>query len=150
MAESSSVRPWQGTALGVLDIIYTVLLFLGGLAFLAFQGLISGFLGATGGAVDVNGVKIEGVQGVLGMLAGLGMVLGVVLLGLGILHIFMTRGAFKGQKWSPILSIVFAALTVVGSLSNFDSNGALNLVAGLFTLYVAVMCVKSPYYNRAK
>lgn len=150
MAESSSVRPWQGTALGVIDIIGTVFSFLFALLFLMFQGMIASLLGAAPTAVDVNGAQIQGAQGVMAIFAGLGMVMGVVLLGFGVLGIFLARGAFKGQKWSPIVSIIFAALGIVGLLTSFSSSSVLSLVIDAFTLYVAVMCVKSPYFNKAK
>lgn len=156
MVVSSSVRPWHGTALGVIDIIATVFAFLFGLLFLMFQSVISSFFGEATGTMMVNGVQVEGVeaaeaaQGMLAVFAGFGIVIGVVLLGLGVLGIFMARGAFKGQKWSPIVSIVFAALAIVGVLTSFSNSQLFSLALNAFTLYVAVMCVKSPYFNTVK
>ncbi len=120
-----------------------------------FQSLISGFFGdgVEIGTVEVNGVQVEGAeaaQSVLEKFAGFGVVIGVVLLGLGVLGIFMARGAFKGQKWSPIVSIVFAALAIAVILTSFSNSQLFSLALNAFTLYVAVMCVKHPYFNQAK
>ena len=154
MAEKSSVRPWQGTVLGVVDIGATVILFLGGLLFLAFQGLFISVMANLSGTVDAN-VAVDGMQpavasGVFGVLAGFGAVVGVVLLGLGVLYIFMARGAFRGAKWSPIVSIVLSALAILNMLAGFTSKGAVSLVVDAFILYIAIVCVKSAYYNKAK
>lgn len=155
MVVSPLVRPWYGTALGVLDIIYTVFTFLFALLFLMFQSMISGFFAATG-TMMVNGVQVEGAEaaeaaeGMLAVFASFGIVIGVIFLGFGVLGIFMARGAFKGQKWSPIVSIVFAALAIAGMLTSFSNSQLFGLALNAFTLYVAVMCVKHPYFNQAK
>lgn len=147
MAQSvttGSGRPWQGTALGVLNIISTVFSFLFGLLFLFGGGLIGSFIG--GGELSGG----EGADGIMGFFAGFAVVIGVVLIGVGILEIFMARGAFNGQKWSVITSIVFAVLGVVSGLSNFSTAQLLSLAVCLFTLYTAVVCVKHPYYKGQK
>lgn len=141
-------RPWQGTALGVIDIIAVVFAFLFGLLFLFMQGFISSILGS--GDVVVEGVDGAAATGLMGMLAGFAMVIGVVLLLIGVLEIFMARGAFKGQKWSPITSIVLAGLAIAGMVTNFDNSQIFGLVVDVFILYLSVMCVKSPFYNKPK
>lgn len=157
MVVSPLVRPWHGTALGVIDIIATVFSFLFGLLFLMFQGLLNSFFGEATGTMMVNGVQVEGVEaaealetveGILPLLASLGIVVGVVLLGFGVLGIFMAKGAFKGQKWSPIVSIVFSALALVGILASFSNSQLFSLALNAFILYVAVMCVKNPYFKK--
>jgi len=143
-------RPWQGTALAVVDIIGTVFTFLAGIAFLFLQGMISSLLGAAPVEVSGSAEATAAVGGLMGMLAGFSAVIGIVLIAIGILLIFMTRGAFKGQKWSPIISIVFVILGIVSLVTNFTGvNGSFifSLVVDLFVLYCAVMCVKSPYFG---
>ena len=131
MAEEKSVakggnRPWQATTLGVLDSIGVVMCVL--LALLAFfmKDLFSSLLG---GGMDVT-MSMEGVDetaveavGLVGdMIASMGSVLGVIFLALAALSYFMARAVFKGKKWSPIVSLVFAILGVLGMAVNFDQS----------------------------
>lgn len=143
----TSGRPWQATFLGVLDVIATVIVFLFGILFFFMQGFISSFLDS-GFLEGAEGVDAAEAAGMMSFLGGLGAAVGVIFLGLGVLYIFMARGAFKGQKWSPILSVVFGALAVLSSLMNFSTSQILGLVINLFVIYLAVMCVKSPYFAK--
>lgn len=138
-------RPWQGTALGVLNIISVVFSFLFGLAFLFMQGIITSVFES--GNVQVEGMESVGASGMMSLLAGFTIAFGVVLLGIGILEIFMARGAFKGQKWSPIVSIVFAVLAILNGFTDFQTTTLVSLAISAFALYVAIVCVKHPYYN---
>jgi hypothetical protein len=131
-------RPWQGTALGIMDIIGVVMSFLLAIAAFALQGFFP----------------------FLALLGNFMIIFALMLIGFGILAIFMARGAFKGQKWSPILSIVFGVLgllSVLNSLftspttlaaSNTGSVIMMNIVITLFMLYCASICLKDPFYNQ--
>jgi len=146
----SQIRPWQGTALGVIDIIGTVGAFLMALVFLFFQSMFSGLgqMAAESGMPTPDSVAATGVFGFLG---GLGLVVGVVMIGFGVLAIFMAIGAFKGQKWSPIVNIVFAVLGILSLLSNmggFNSSMILSLAINVFAGYCAYICVKHPFYGK--
>lgn len=143
-AASGMKRPWQGTALAVIDIIAVVLAFMFGLLFLFMQGFISSILGS--GDIVVEGADAAAATGLMGLIAGFAMVVGVVLLLMGVLEIFMARGALKGQKWSPIVSIIFAILAVVGMLTSYDNGQVFGLAVNAFVLYLAIMCVKHPFY----
>ena len=48
--------------------------------------------------------------------AGLFIVIGVVLIGLGVLSFFIGKGLWKAQKWARIVAIIFAAVGVVLAL----------------------------------
>ena len=132
-------RPWQGTALGVINIIGTVFAFVGGLLFL----VMFGFLGAAS-----RDLPVEAAGMVTGVFGGLAIAGGIFLIALGVLYIFMARGAFKGQKWSPIVSVVFAALGIISFLTNASSEMILTLVLSAFILYLGIVCIKHPFYNR--
>jgi len=136
----ANVRPWQGTALGVVDIISAVFSFLGGGLFLLAQGLMMGFMGAA------DEVTAEGA-GAFAMFAGMGIIAGVVLIALGVLSIFMARGSFKGQKWSVIVAMVLSALGILSSLATFGGGMIFNLAINGFVLYLAYMCYKNPFYS---
>jgi len=153
MEEKSLVksgRPWQGTFLGVIDIIGVVFAFLFSILFLFLQGFISSLLSSVSTSITTNVGTANGAvvgAGLFGFLAGFSLVIGFILIGAGILGIFMARGAFKGQKWSPILAIVFAVLGLLGMLSNFSNSQITGLVIDAFIVYLGAVCVKDPYYD---
>ena len=135
---SGKKRPWQGTVLAILNIIGVVFAFIFGLLFLVLIGL----LGGVGGTMEpeMGGMFV-------GMMGGFAIGGGIFMIAIGVLLIFMARGALKGQKWSPIVSIVFAVLGILGALSAYDSSMLLTLVLNAFILYLGVMCVKHPFYK---
>lgn len=137
-------RPWEGTALGVVDIIGVVGAFLFAIMFLFLQGIFSGL-----GNVAAEQGEVA-ASGLMGMFGGFGLAVGFIFIALGILSIFMARGAFKGQKWSPIVSIVLCGLGLLSSLPNlgdFNAGFAVGLLLNIFVIYCGVMCMKSPYYK---
>lgn len=139
MSSGGGKRPWQGTALAVINIIGVVLAFIFGLMFLVLMG----FLGGVGGAMPVE------VSGMFtGLMGGLAIAGGIFMIGLGVLYIFMARGALKGQKWSPIVSVVFAALGLISGITNFGSEMIFTLLLSAFILYLGVICIKHPFYNK--
>ena len=129
-------RPWQATFLGVLSIIGAVFAFL----VMLFMAFLTFGVGA-----GVAQIGVPELTGVFNMLSGFVFVGVIIFAGLGVLAIFMARGMFKGQKWAPIVSIVFSVMALVGVLSNFDP---VILVIDAFILYLAIMCVKHPFFNR--
>jgi len=130
MAPAGDVkRPWQGTLLGILNIIGLV-----GLALLTIAAFIGGSM-------------LASLIPVWGMLGGIGMALGFIFMAIWILVFFMTRGIFKGQKWTIILSLIFTALGLLGSIMSIKTMFFSAIIyAGM--LYLEVVCLKDPYYNR--
>ena len=57
---------------------------------------------------------------------------GIVLVGLAVLSFFVGRGLWKGQKWSRIVAIIFAALAVllaiVGMVQGNIASNVISLV----------------------
>ena len=146
----SQVRPWQGTALGVIDIIGTVGAFIAALIFLAFQGMLTGIsqMAAESAVTTSESVAATGVFGFLG---SMGMVVGVIFLALGVLMIFMAIGAFKGQKWAPIVNIIFAVLGLLSLLSGMGHMGSstiISLAINVFAGYCAYICISHPFYGK--
>lgn len=141
-------RPWQGTFLGVLDVIGVVIAVLFSILFLFLQGVLTSvFNSANYAAVTTttaNGAVAAG--GFMALISGFSYAIGFVLLGSAILGIFLARGAFKGQKWSPIVSIICAVLGVLGSVANYNNSNLIGLILNLFVVYLGVMCVKNSYY----
>ena len=57
---------------------------------------------------------------------------GIILIGLAVLSFFVGRGLWKGQKWSRIVAIIFAALgallTIVGMTQGNIASNVVSLV----------------------
>lgn len=165
-------RPWEGTTLAVLDILWVVFFFLAGLALLFLQQAIPSLLKVAGGSseliqeevtkelssrgVDVSQVDIEKVnqltEGAVGILSSFGLVIGIILIGIGIFMILMARGALKGHKWSPVISLIFAAIGLLGALTSLSQGGNAVLAIAIngLIVYCAIMCLKHPYFDKNK
>jgi hypothetical protein len=127
--EITANRPWQGTTVGVLNII--------GIVFSAL--MVLGLL--LGGAAIATALEEAGMA----ILAGVGTtIIAIALIPIIILAIFITIGLFKGQKWSVIVSLVLTALSALGSVFTFNIFGI--IIYG-FVIYCLVACMKDPYYN---
>ena len=142
-------RPWEGTALGVIDIIATVFAFLGAIGFMFLQSLISGFLSSA--QITSSGVEIPASSaGLLSMFASLGIVVGIIFLALAVLSIFLARGSFKGQKWTVVVNLIFGILGLLSALSNVGTMAnqmVVNIALNAFVIYCSVMCLKNAYYK---
>lgn len=163
-------RPWQGTTLAVFDIIGVIFSFLGGLAFVFLQQAIpnllkiwdsDAFREQLNQQLSAEGVKVEDVdldkintitQGLTGILSGFGLVFAIILIGVGVFMIFKARGSLKGSKWSPIVTIIFSGLGLIGSLTTISKggNGIVGILLNGFFVYCAIMCLRSPYFDKTK
>lgn len=170
---STPVRPWQGTTLGVLSVIGTVLLFLIGIVMMfggtMFTTMMSGMSGSEysefNTAFDagieealneaktpeeramiesMRGMNPQDLEGVMGgAIQGVMIGMGIIFILLGVLYIFVSRAIFIGQKWGLIVALVFSSL---GALSIL---GGEIIIAGvnIFMIVLAVMCLKDPFYQ---
>ena len=76
---------------------------------------------------------------------------GVILLGLAVLSFFVGKGLWKGQKWSRIVAIIFAALgallSIVGMIQGQIASNIVGLVisAGIGAYLLFSSSVKSVF-----
>ena len=132
----STVRPWQGTVLGVVNIISLVMaamMFL----FLSFgSSLVAGFTQDPLVTTIMN----------FGVMVAVLFAIPFLVLG-----VFVTIGVFKGQKWAVILMLIFSAIAILGGLTElFTGTGNtlyLALVINGFILYCEIISVKNPFYK---
>ncbi len=97
-------RPTGVTVLGVLLIIFS--------AFLALAGFGLLFLGIGGGpALQMRGAE----TGMSAMMAGMGAVSGVFLLGLAAVCVVLAVGLLKLLNWARIVTIVLIALGLLSA-----------------------------------
>ena len=129
-------RPWQGTVIGVFQIIGIFVLTILALAFIFGAGFI-------GALISKYAQDVDFPVGVIG--AGAMLIIGlVVFLPLVILNIFITIGIFKGKKWAVIIALIFTSLGILGNLVSFNIFG---LVLSGFILYCEIACLKEPFYK---
>lgn len=137
-----SRRPWQGTFLGVLNII--------GLVFLGLITIFLIIMLVGGGAAITQMMQQSAEMTTLpfaSMLGTIGVILIIPVLAIFVLEIFITMGIFKGKKWTVIVSIVFTALALLSAFTNMNSIQLGSLALNGFVLYLEIMCIKHPFYN---
>lgn len=139
---SAVKRPWQGTFLGVLNIIGLVLL-----------GLMSIFLVIVlvGGGAAISQMMEQSAEmaafPMASMFTTMGAILLVPLLAIFVLGIFITMGIFKGQKWAIIVSLIFTALGLLSNFTNMDMIQWGSVALTAFVIYLEIACVKNPFYK---
>lgn len=130
-------RPWQGTVLGVLNII--------GLVSAGMMLLLLSFGGSLLSEI------IQDSQ--FSMIMGIGkIVLLILIIPFIILGFFVTIGTFKGQKWAVIVMMIFTVLGLLSALSSLfyaevHNNPIMPLLINGFVLYCEIASLKSPYYK---
>ncbi len=130
------VRPWQGTVLGVLNIISLVM----AVMLLLFMSFGSSFV-----AQFAPDPMVTAVMG-FGM-----MVVFLLAIPFLVLAVFVTIGVFKGQKWTIIVMLIFSVIGILGGLSEIFSGTVdvsyVSLAINGFILYCEIVALKSPFYK---
>ncbi len=128
--ENITQRPWQGTTVAVINAIG---LGIGIIAFLLF--LFAGSFITT---------MLEQTQ--YAMLAqASSMLIAFILLPFLILAFFITRGLFKGQIWTIIVSLIFTGLSLIGNLTTLNF---ISIVINGFMIYCLVICLNAEFYKK--
>ncbi len=127
-------RPWQGTALGVLNIIGLVLL----AATLIFVFTIVGstIVGST--ILDTAANK----SNFIGALLEYKFIILIPIALLYILGVLITIGIFNGQKWAIIVSLAFS---IIGAISEVE---VISLLISALVIYLEIYCLKHPFYGK--
>jgi len=146
-----NTRPWQGTTLGILNIIGIVFLTLILVPMITLT--VIGFLIGGATAIQMPEFMPEGFMliGTIAILIGL-----IISLIFYILSIIITVGVFKGTKWTIILSIIFSILGVISNIISAITNTdqinfiIIPLIIIAFFLYLEFACLNHPFYNKNK
>ena len=94
----------------------------------------SGFAILGGLAMLLGGSIFGSVLGSMGALfGGVIAIVGVFVIALGIFGIFLNLGLWRHRNWARIVTIVFAALGIIGALMNFVAG---SIGSGVFSLIV--------------
>ena len=129
-------RPWQGTVLGIFQIIQIV----GGIiaSFVLSIGLI---IGSAFIETFVEHIPFELAVGA----SVIAIIFRVFIIPFTVFGIFLAIGLFKGCIWTVIVSMIFAVLGIIGNIPSFNFFG---LAFAGFSLYCCIECIKHPYYRR--
>jgi len=109
----SNERHWGITVLSILGYIGAVATLLAGIILLLGSAYLGNLLAAIPAAAGI-GAAIA-TLGTIGFI-----VLGIIFIGLSILDYFIAKGLWDGKNWARIIMLIFAALSVLGSLWPFN------------------------------
>ena len=116
MSDGQSV-PTGVKVIAVLYYISAVLGIIFGLLFLVGAGMMGSI---------INQIPLLGALG-----AGLFVVGGIMMIGLGVLGFFVGRGLWKARPWARIVAIIFAGLGILMAVISMIQG---NIVTNVFNL----------------
>lgn len=128
-------RPWQGTILALLQ---------GGfLVKIGFQILLMILGGATGATFYLVTGRLKESVFLFILILFLCIILTIFLV--------LITGYIKGWKWTIIIAIILYSLGVIMNVTNIEmaNNFPRGILIG-FMLYLAIICLKHPFYNQKK
>ena len=129
-------RPWQGAVLGIIYTLHIIITII----------MISGALWIVSQLPTGNTGDIISIKAALASTLILGSI-SLFSIFKFILQIFVTRGIFKGQKWTVVASIVFTALSLSGLIRNFN---LITLIIDGALMYLSIACLLHPFYGGKK
>jgi hypothetical protein len=122
-------RPTGATVIVVIEAILGVLALLGALATIGLMGLGGALLGSS---------DVEGGAAAAGVLAGLGVVFGIILALIGVLYLAIAYGVWKARSWSWMLGVVVSIIAIVFGVLGL--SGGINLF-NLISLALPIVVV---------
>ena len=109
--------------------ILSILAYIGA-AFTLLAGLAMLF-----GASAISALISQKIPMMGASLVGIGLIIvGIIFIALSVLDFFIGKGLWNGQNWARILVLVFAVLSVLGSLMPFDIVSI--VISGLIIWYL--------------
>lgn len=124
-------RPFGVTVLAILEIISA--LFSLGAGALMLMG--AGFFGAIMGEILPEAPPLPSLAGFLvGLLAGIFLVIGVAMVILGMIYFSIAYGLWTGKGWAWTLCLVFSIIGLIFSILSLPS-GIISLIINILILY---------------
>ena len=120
-------RPGGVTVIAVLEFLGAVFCVLAGLAMMLGGGMLAAIIGQSGQQGSAAGA---------GILGALGAGLGIFLLVLAALYFLVGWGMLKLKSWARIVTMIFAGLSILGSLFGITGFFAHFNVVALFWMVV--------------
>jgi len=82
---------------------------------------------------------------IISMIFGFWIIVIVPLIFVFIFKIFLARGIFKWQRWTIIFTIIVSSILLILSLSKLQIE---NITINAFILFMAISCIKHPFYAK--
>lgn len=154
--DMDSIRPWQGTFLGVLYSIGFFLLIVLGILLVHF--LFNGIETDSNTTVDPTYSVL--IKLLPGEEYGFLVILSLILLAFSIFWFYFTRDVFRGKRWTMVyqlittipglISLLLVSLKVVemGEEPFSNTTLAVSLIIGFFLLYLQIACFNHPFYKK--
>lgn len=127
------------TIVVVIEAILGVLLLLGALALIGLGGLGGAMLGSS---------SVEGGAAAAGLLAGFGIVTGVILGIIGVLYLAVSYGVWKARSWSWMLGVIISIVAIVFGVLGLSGGISLGSIISLALPIVVVYFLWTPDVKR--
>ncbi|MBU1445698.1 hypothetical protein KKD70_00340 [Patescibacteria group bacterium] len=141
VSTNGASRPWQGTLIGVVNVIGLVIM---GIAMVFFIWV---FFGGT--ALISSFASSAQMTPFLNLLSAIGGLILIPFAVFFVLGVLITRGIFKGKRWAIIFSLVLTILAIASLLFGSSEMSFPALAMNALMLYAEVICLKHPFYNQA-
>ena len=125
-------RPWQGTVLGIIAILYIVLFAISALMIIFLRDFFSEF-------VDLSDFPMQD------MLNDIILALAVFCFIMSIFLFFVSKALFTGKKWSLIAFGIFSILVLWGALT--EDMDVVSLGVSILSMVCIVMMWNDPFYG---
>jgi len=126
-------RPFGVTLLAILEILYGIVVLLGGLVLFGVAYLVG-----SQDLIDQLGPNVP--QWLINAGPALFGALGLVLVIMAIIAFLLAWGFLKGKHWAWVLGIVFMVLNILGSVISAVGSGSLSGIATLgFSILIPVI-----------
>ncbi|HXG25425.1 MAG TPA: DUF2127 domain-containing protein [Candidatus Binatia bacterium] len=132
-------RPTGATVIAVIETILAVLLFLAALALIGLSGIAGGVIGS---------VDEPGAGGVAAMVAGFGIVAGIIALLIGLLYLAIAYGVWKGRGWAWMLGVVVSIIAIVFGVLGLAGGISLGNIISLALPIIVVYFLWQPDVKR--
>ena len=133
------MRPTGATIVAVIEGILGVLGILAALALIGFSGLAGGMIGSSGDP-DAAGVGA--------VVAGFGIVAGLIAGLIGILYFAIAYGVWKGRTWAWMLGIVVSIIAIVFAVLGLTGGVSLSSILSLALPIIVVYFLWQPEVKR--
>lgn len=131
MAPPVATRPMGATVIAIIESILAVLLFLAALALIGLSGIAGGLIGS---------VDEPGAGGVGAMIAGFGIVAGIIALLIGLLYLAIAYGVWKGRGWAWMLGMIVSIIAIVFGVLGLTGQNGIN-VSSIISLALPIVVV---------
>lgn len=135
----SVVRPWQATLLATIDLLIALVVFLVGSAMIFVPKTFTDITHISAGYPEFPTIS-----------SALMIAFGLIIMSLGFLAFLMAKAVWTGGRWSLNLSLAIAGFFIFLLVHANAIRGSYLFVVSVLMFYLAIMCLKNPYFSLKK